>query len=241
MWWNRNKNKTRLIKSEMDFHKNFEMNIINENNIPFENEIKDDVVDLNRKIPHKPNDSEIRNLVQQDPSQLIRRDQSLKNDQIKNDLKNYYTQIIKNLLDRGIIKLTSEFIWSFNYKQCCGYGKNKTSKHYKVNFLLEKLKNKIDDYFDYLNVIKCIDEFELVKNLVFDNHELPLISLMSIPTIDLGENFDLNKIDFKITNEEEKENNDYDTHEGVEKLIECGKREISQKILSCLRKLGENN
>ena len=46
-----------------------------------------------------------------------------------------------------------------------------------------------------------MDEFELVKKLIFEKHELPILSIMRMPLIDLGREFRIEKfeeiLDFK--------------------------------------------
>lgn len=163
-----------------------------------------------------------------------------KKDEETNDIKKYYIQVLKNLRMKNNIKLESDFKAYFNWTKCFGYGKNTNSKKYKLNKLIEKIQDKILDYFDYLNVIRCIDELELLKTIIFEKEELPIISALRIPIVDLGEDFDLKKFNIKFANHLEEDIKDEDMETGVEKMILEEKRnKISKKILKHLREMSE--
>jgi hypothetical protein len=152
------------------------------------------------------------------------------------NLKEFYTQSLLNMKIDNKMKLTFETKIAFNYMKCFGFSKNKNSMRYKLNNLFYKFDYKISDYFDYLNVIRTMDEVELLKKLIFDKHELPLISVMRMPVIDLGPEFDIEKaknleaknhFNEKITNE--------DMIVGVEKIMDSMHKNSSKKILAYLR------
>lgn len=255
-WW-RGKTKSPLDRSDMLFgpsssielKNNFHENENIENNDKFikkDNQIDDNnnVIDLRSKI-HDFNDlSENRNIFSKKTDKnnkditesIFKREKPEENVNIKD----YYIQTLKNMRLKENIKFETEFKAYFNWTKIVGYGKNKDSKNYKLKKLLEKIQDKVEDYFDYLNVIRCIDELELIKSLIFDSHELPLISVMRIPIVDLGKDFDLDRFNLKSANHLEENIKDEDMQFGIEKLLSEGKNSsCSQKILRHLRNLDQ--
>ena len=81
-----------------------------------------------------------------------------------------------------------------------------------------------------------MDELELLKKLIFEKHELPLISVMRMPVVDLGPEFDVEKADLKPKNNSNELITKEDMINGIEKIMEPGKyKPLSQRILKYLR------
>ena len=137
------------------------------------------------------------------------------------------------------IKISKAVEKAFMWMKCFGFKKDKTSEKFKMNTLLEKSQQKIDDYFDYLNVIRTMDDLELIKKLIFEKHELPIISVMRMPIIDLGPEFNIEKANFEPKNHF----NEYITEEdmigGVEKIMVSMHKNSSKKIVNYLRELNQ--
>lgn len=205
-------------------------------------DIQDKIIPIN----HSPPISNLKNegLFPNEDGEII--DKS-KKEQEKNEsngsIKDYYIQTLKNMRGKFGMKFEIDFKAYYNYIKFVGYGKNETSKFYKVKKMMDKIQDKVYDYFDYLNVIRCIDELALIKSFLFEEHELPIISTLRIPIVDLGEEFDLEKnYNIKFANHAEKKIKDEDLETGIEKILQDGKnRQISQKILKHLRNLNKEN
>jgi hypothetical protein len=255
-WWKNTRRKTQLNINEMlsrsSIAKDFEMKNLNNENLIKENLIDPNCnfIDLRKNqndndfsLQKKPNDDELsenRNILQNkidDPNF-----KQMKKEENDPDIKDYYIQALKNMKVKGKINLDHNSKTYFNWTKFFGYGKDSTSNRYKLNKLLEMIQDKIYDYFNYLNVIRCFDELALIKTLLFEKHELPLVSIMRIPIIDLGENFELNKFNLKFVNELDEKINDEDMETGIEKMTKEGKyRQIVQKILNNLKERSEEN
>lgn len=243
VWWKPRK-KSLLDRSDMLFPQNKGLELrkfnIEDNEVPKTDKLANEfeVIDLRVKNQDIDDISENREIIDNSAAQSAKKEEEKDN----NSVKEYYIQTLKNMRVKANITFETDFKAYFNWTKFFGYGKDTNSKKYKLKKLLDKIQEKVSDYFDYLNVIRCIDELTIIKSLIFEKHELPLISVMRIPTVDLGEDFDLEKFNIKFCNELEEKIKEEDMETGVEKLLTQEKNSTTAKrILKNLRDMSEGN
>jgi len=187
----------------------------------------------NRNIFNERKNSNSKNKINNEDNEL-----SLNSNSNNNNcsIKEFYIQSLLNMKEDNKMKLTLDVKKAFNWMKCFGFSKDKTSLKNKINTLLEKFQSKIEDYFDYLNVIRTMDELELLKKLIFEKHELPILAVLRMPIIDLGKEFNIEKAKLNAKNYSNESITDDDMINGIEKILEPGKYKItSQNILRYLR------
>ena len=153
--------------------------------------------------------------------------------------KEYYIQTLKNMMIDNKMVLEYSVEKAYRWMKCFGFSKDKSTDRYKMNILLDNCQKKIDDYFDYLNVIRSMDDLELIKKLIFEKHELPIISVMRMPIIDLGPEFDIKKANFEAKNHFNESIHDEDMVDGVEKIMGSMHKNSSKKIVNYLKELNQ--
>lgn len=126
--------------------------------------------------------------------------------------KKYFAKFLKNRVISDNFRLSFWRNLKLLLCRCC-FSKNKfISYDSKLNFLINEYSKRAKKYLDYLNIIKNVEETDILIKVLLDEHQINLLELIKKQTIEIPENF------------EELQEEDFDLSEN--KTIKCSQDDV---------------
>ncbi len=114
-------------------------------------------------------------------------DLDIRNEKISLDkeCKKYFIKLFEFRIQPQSFFMTlwEQFIYNFFKRSKTKRSSNNANYKKKLFYLMDKCEAKIEDYFDFINILESIQEAKILKEIILDEHQKYLVNLYKRPLI----------------------------------------------------------